>query len=226
MTSLTCYINISDIIIPLITIPIIDLILCLIFGTLSRWFQLHSVINAIIVSIIYKDIIELYINPLNNKLVDTKLDCYYVIFLHIYHLFISKQLSFMDYFHHIIFIGFGCGPAFLTYNNNLMRLSLFASCGFTGAIEYFTLALVKHKKLNVLIQKKLNAYMYNYLRYPLSMYSIIATYIVYRQNPFLIDNLWLFTYINLMIFFNGSFYNKLTIENYIEYKLIKMNTNI
>ena len=112
------------------------------------------------------------------------------------------------------------------YNNNLMRLSIFASCGLTGIIEYFTLALVKHKKLNILTQKKLNAYMYNYLRYPLSIYSIIAAYMVYIHNPFIIDNVWIFIYINLIIFLNGSFYNKLTIENYIKYKLIKENTNI
>ena len=108
MSFIIFYINISDIIIPLISIPIIDLILCLLFGTRSRWFQLHSTINAIIVKIIYKDVIDLYINPIiNNKLLDSKIDCYFIIFLHIYHLIIMNQLTFMDYFHHIIFVGLG-----------------------------------------------------------------------------------------------------------------------
>ena len=38
----------SDIIIPLLSIPTIDLLLCIFFGTNARWFQLHSVINGII----------------------------------------------------------------------------------------------------------------------------------------------------------------------------------
>ena len=159
MTSTYC-INTSDIIIPLITIPTIDLVLCKIFGTISRWFQLHSVINFIIVSIIYRDVIRLYINPLQyNRLVDTKIECYYILFLHIYHLFM-KKLSFMDYFHHIVFIGAGFLPGILLSNSNLTRLVSFSGCGLTGVIEYATLALVKHKRLDYLTQKKINSYIY------------------------------------------------------------------
>jgi hypothetical protein len=216
--------------VPLISIPLIDQGLCLLFGRRSRWFQLHSAINAIVVSIIYKDVIDLFIDPIaNNRLVDTKIDCYYIIFLHLYHLFITKNLTFMDYFHHIVFVGIGCAPGFLIYNNNLVRLSSFAACGLTGTIEYFTLALVKHKKLNSLTQKNISSYLYNYVRYPLSIYSILAIYIVYINNPLIVTNTWLLMYVTFIIFLNGSFYNKLTIENYIIHKMIernKINNNI
>ena len=222
MSSLTYYISISDIIIPLISIPALDFMLCILFGIQTRWFQLHSVVNGIIVCIVYQDVISLYINPIaNNGIMNSKLDCYYIIFLHIYHLFISSNLTFMDYFHHGLFIGGGCIPAFLFFNSNLVRLASFAGCGLTGCVEYFTLALVKHNKLKSLTQKKISSYMYNYVRYPLSLYSIMAIYIVYLYDTPQNINPYLLIYVNLIIFFNGAFYNKLTIENYIEHKNIK-----
>ncbi len=218
--SLTYYVTTKDIIIPLISIPAIDLILCLFFGTKTRWFQLHAAINAVIVSIIYDDVIKLYINPIENQgTVTSQMDSYYIIFLHVYHLFISKNITFMDYFHHGLFIGAGFIPAFLFYTSNLIRLASFAGCGLTGCLEYTSLALVKHNKIAALTQKNFSSYLYNYVRYPLSLYSMMAIYLVYSQDTTQTTNPILLTYINLIIFFNGAFYNKLTIENYITHKL-------
>ena len=50
----------------------------------------------------------------------------------------------MDYFHHILFVLFGTIPIYYYYNLNLIRLITFVGCGLPGAIEYFTLSLVKH----------------------------------------------------------------------------------
>lgn len=209
--------TVREIIIPVITIPSIDLFLCLLFGAKARWFQLHSVINAVIVGIIYDDVIKLYRNPLlNNHAITCKLDMTYIMWLHLYHLLITKNITCMDYFHHIVFVGFGCLPAYLLYDNNLLRLGVFATCGFTGAIEYFSLALVKHGRLTLLAQKRFNSHLYNYVRYPLSMYSVITIYIVSLYDRELTgDYPVLLFVINVMIFMNGAFYNKLTVENYI-----------
>ena len=128
----------------------------------------------------------------------------------------------MDYCHHILFIGFACLPAYIFYNNNLLRLSVFATCGATGSIEYFMLALVKHNRLTSIKQKMYNTYIYNYLRYPFSMYSVIAIYISSLYNPEIIGNHpVLLLFMNLTILLNGAFYNKLAIENYIEHKMMK-----
>ena len=215
--------TVREIIIPIISIPSIDLLLCFFFGIRSRWFQLHSMINSIIVYIIFEDVIKLYRNPLlNNHAIESKLELNYIMILHIYHLFISKNITFMDYFHHIVFVGFGCLPVYIFFNNNLIRLGVFATCGFTGSIEYFMLALVKHNKLSSKKQKNLNSYMYNYIRYPLTMYGVIAIYISSLYVPKIIcDYPILLFYINLIIYVNGAFYNKLTIENYIENKLTR-----
>lgn len=216
-----------DMIIPFVAIPTTDLLLCVLIGTKTRWFQLHAAVNAIIVSIIYEDVIKLYIDPIeNNGELSSQMEGYFIIFLHIYHLFISKNLSFMDYFHHILFVGLGFVPAFLVYTNNLIRLASFAGCGITGFLEYSSLVLVKHNLIDSLKQKKFNSYLYNYIRYPLSLYSIVAMYMAYRKNNLTINPLML-TYICIIIFFNGAFYNKLTVENYIQHKQIKQkNINL
>ena len=216
-----------DMIIPFVAIPTTDLLLCMLIGTKTRWFQLHAAVNAIIVSIIYEDVIKLYIDPIeNNGELSSQMEGYFIIFLHIYHLFISKNLSFMDYFHHILFVGLGFVPAFLVYTNNLIRLASFAGCGITGFLEYSSLVLVKHNLIDSLKQKKFNSYLYNYVRYPLSLYSIVAMYLAYRKNNLTINPLML-TYISIIIFFNGAFYNKLTVENYIQHKQIKQkNINL
>ena len=145
-----------DMIIPFVAIPTTDLLLCVLIGTKTRWFQLHAAVNAIIVSIIYEDVIKLYIDPIeNNGELSSQMEGYFIIFLHIYHLFISKNLSFMDYFHHILFVGLGFVPAFLVYTNNLIRLASFAGCGITGFLEYSSLVLVKHNVIDSLKQKKI-----------------------------------------------------------------------
>ena len=124
----------------------------------------------------------------------------------------------MDIFHHILFVGFGVVPAYNFFRNNLIKLISFSTCGLTGCIEYFMLSLVKHEKMSSLQQKYINSYIYNYIRYPLTMYTVVSTYISYITNPNIIEYPGLLIYINLLLFFNGSYYNKITIENYIEHK--------
>ena len=59
---------------------------------------------------------------------------------------------------------------------------MFSACGLPGAIEYLTLTLVKHNKINSLTQKRFNSYLYNYFRYPTTIYSITIIYIAYLHD--------------------------------------------
>ena len=208
--------SITDICIPLIIIPTMDFILCMIFGIKTRWFQLHSAINMIIVCIIWDDVTKLFSNPLANiQLSYSKIDSFFILLLHTYHFFIVKRFTVMDYFHHIVFVGCGLVPAIFYYNSNLVRLGWLSTCGLPGAIEYFTLSLVKHNKLHSLKQKRIISYIYNYIRYPITIYCPTLTYIAYRHGLLRENNVYLLVYTNFLLFMNGAFYNKLTIENYI-----------
>ena len=93
-----------------------------------------------------------------------------------------------------------------------------------GCIEYFTLALVKHDKLESITQKRLNSYIYNYIRYPVTVYGPTLTYIAYKNNLLQHTNPYMLIYFNFILFFNGAFYNKVTVENYILHKYKRNNS--
>jgi len=210
---------VNDISIPIIVIPAIDFLLCKMFGTKTRWFQLHSIINAIIVCIIWEDIIALFTNPLQNiKATNSKIDTYFILFLHIYHFLIVNDLTIMDYFHHILFVGCGILPTLLIGTCNIIRIAWFSCCGLPGVIEYFTLSLVKHNNMCYIKQKNIISHVYNYIRYPITIYCPTLTYIAYKENKLIEYNSYIILYINIMLFFNGAFYNKLTVENYVVHK--------
>ena len=113
----------------------------------------------------------------------------------------------------------GCLPIFCFYDSNLLRLTSFAACGLPGAIEYFTLALVKHKKLGILTQKRMNAILYNYIRFPMTLYSITVIHIAYTLGLTPSSSPIVVYYVIFLVYINGSFYNKLTIENHIQHKV-------
>ena len=209
----------NDIATPIIVIPGIDFLLCKLFGTKTRWFQLHSAINGIIVLIIWEDIINIFTNPLQSiEVTKSNIDTYFILFLHIYHFFIVNDLTIMDYYHHILFVGCGLLPTLLIKTNNIMRLAWLSTCGLPGCIEYFTLSLVKHNKMCYIRQKNIISHVYNYIRYPITIYCPTVTYIAYCENKLIDYNVCIILYINLILFFNGAFYNKLTVENYVLHK--------
>ena len=67
-------------------------------------------------------------------------------------------------------------------------------------------------------QKNIISHVYNYIRYPITIYCPTVTYIAYCENKLIDYNVYIILYINLMLFFNGAFYNKLTVENYVLHK--------
>ena len=208
-----------DYVMPVITIPLTDLILCKIFGTKARWFQLHSVINIIITIIVWNDVYLLVINPTKNLNTMTSImDFYYIVFLHIYHSLFFKNTK-MDYFHHILFVGLGTIPVYYLYDKNVIRLTTFVGCGLPGSIEYLTLSLVKNNRMKQIHQKRIMAYIYNYFRYPFSIFSTSMIYMLHNLGYTNIKNISI-SYIIILIFFNGGFYNRVTIENYALHKYI------
>tara|TARA_Y100000591_G_C21845193_1_gene708287 strand:- start:2486 stop:3136 length:651 start_codon:yes stop_codon:yes gene_type:complete len=203
---------------PLFVIPASDFILCKLFSKNARWAQLHSFINIIIVYIIKDDVYGLITNPLSNiKIIKDPLELEYIIYLHIYH-FIFFKNSFIDYFHHIVFVLLGCYPIYKYYNYNIIRLATFSGCGLPGVIEYFTLSLVKNNKLYSLTQKNIMSNIYNYFRYPFSIYAC-SNILIFNNINLVIVNKNILIYIVFLTYFNSSYFNKLIIENCLWHKL-------
>jgi len=209
----------------IILIPSIDLLLCLILGTKARWFQLHCVVNGIIVYYIKDDVYNLLLYPDKIRTLNNPEELYYICVLHLYHFLFFKN-SRMDYFHHFVFVLCGALPTYYFYNKNVIRLATLSGCGIPGMIEYFSLVLVKHDVMFVLKQKKLMSYVYNYLRYPLSVFSCSIIYYNHILNKTSdVSGITIF-YVIAISFFNSAFFNKLTLENSIESyykKIIRLN---
>ncbi len=198
---------------PVVYIPLYDLCLCILFTKKARWFQLHSLTNLIIVNIIKNDVYNLVTRQQESiQILDDYEELYYIIVLHLYHMLFFKN-TLMDYFHHIVFVLFGTIPIYYYYNINLIRLASFVGCGLPGVIEYFTLSLVKHNKISSLNQKILISNIYNYFRYPLGIYACSSIIIYYQQGYTPNIDIYTLIYTVFMIFFNGAYFNKLTIEN-------------
>lgn len=199
----------------IILIPSIDLLLCLILGTKARWFQLHCVVNGIIVYYIKDDVYNLLLYPDKIRTLNNPEELYYICVLHLYHFLFFKN-SKMDYFHHFVFVLCGALPIYYFYNKNLIRLATLSGCGIPGMIEYFSLVLVKHDVMFRLKQKNLMGYVYNYLRYPFSVFSCSIIYYNHILNKTSdVSGITIF-YVIAISFLNSAFFNKLTLENNIE----------
>ena len=189
-----------------------DKLLCILFGEISRWYQLHSLVNIYITYQTYSDYILYIKDPINAIIYkDTYFIGNIVFNLHLYHIIMFNNLDFWDCFHHILFAGIGMVPNMVWFGNiNIINLLYFTGCGFTGAIEYFLLSLKKHNVISRNYQKLINSYIYNYIRYPSSIFCITMFYLHYNLGNLSISYFkLLFTMI--ISFFNGSYYNYLTL---------------
>lgn len=189
-----------------------DKTLCFLFGDISRWYQLHSLVNIYITYETYNDYLLYLIDPINGIIYKDTYYIGYVIFcLHFYHIIMFNNLDFLDCFHHILFAGIAMVPNMIWFRYiNIINLLYFTGCGFTGAIEYFLLCLKKHQLIKRKNQKLITSYIYNYIRYPSSIFCVIMFYIHFHLGNLSI-NYYKLLFTMIMALLNGSYYNYLTL---------------
>ena len=201
-----------------ITIIFSDFLLMFLFGSKARWFQLHAFTNLLIVNNIIPGLKNIIIyNIYSNNIIENIISNFYIIVLHLYHILSFKNLYFIDYFHHIFFVGLGVFPSVLFLKTNQSFLAYITGMGIPGIIEYGSLTLYKNNYIKLLTQKKLISLTYNYFRYPLCVFGLTLNYINYK-NGYLIDNYYLTIYLNFLLYLNGSLFNYLTLNSYFKYK--------
>lgn len=195
-------------------IPLLDFCMVKLFGSKARWFQLHAIINIIIVYLVSSDtyiLLKEPILPLPGRNTQINLALELSLTLHIYHFFINT-LTPIEIWHHIIFVLGGVIPAIVYFNSQIIAILLFTGCGFPGAMEYTMLALVKHNRITSLTQKMINSWVNNYIRAPLSIYSATLVYINALHHDMIVY------YVCFLIYLNSTFFSKMAIENHIRHK--------
>lgn len=202
---------------------IADMIMSLLFSSKARWYQIHVLGNSIVTYNIIQSTYNLYKNPYNSyKLLDNQYNNSYVILaMHIHHILFFK-LNLMDYFHHIVFVLFGILPTIMWIKTNQIYYGYIACSGIPGIIEYTLLALMKNGKISQYKQKRINAFIYNYIRCPMCIYGACTNLTMIRYSKIIrMDNIYLTFYINLLLFLNGTIFNQLTLSSYYKHKYIK-----
>ena len=210
----------------LFMIFVFDCSLRIFFGSKARWFQLHTLLNIIVVFNILPDVIEIFNNPnMGYRLLDNHTASLNILCLHIYHIIGFRNLGFYDYFHHILFIGLGVIPVIFLIKYNQIYLGYLSCSGIPGIIEYSTLSLYKNNIITLSLQKKFNSYVYIYLRLPLCIVGVTMNYYAYINN-LVRDNLLITSYINFLLYLNGTFFTQLTVESYYKIKYSTKVKNI
>ena len=195
---------------------VLDKLLIMCFGNRARWYQLHVLSNIIVTYYIFTDTIDIYRNPfISYRILDNHIPSLTILTLHIYHMLFFK-LNIMDYFHHILFVGFGVMPTLFFINTNQIYMGYIACSGIPGIIEYSILSLYKNNKLSLIKQKRLNAILYNYIRYPMCIYGASINLVSYHYGFIKNESYYMTIYINILLFLNGAIFNQLTIASYIE----------
>lgn len=147
----------------------------------SRYFALHTIFNAWVVSQVAKDAWYLLINPMEGlELAYSEagiLTTAAISGFHVYHLIFFSNLSWEDWMHHTISSLFVPVIGMTFPFGRLACLCNFGMCGFPGGIDYFLLLLVKQKKIPSLVEKRINRYLNLVIRWPTQM---LVTYIGLR----------------------------------------------
>tara|TARA_Y100000389_G_scaffold43674_1_gene38343 strand:- start:85 stop:798 length:714 start_codon:yes stop_codon:yes gene_type:complete len=204
------------------SIYILDNLIQYISTSEGRWYKIHFVINFYTFYHLYDKVINLIIDSSNNYIMYDDTNnlsmnlMNYHLSLHIYHIIFFKNLNFWDYFHHIIFAFFGIIPGMLFINSNQLYFQMISGGGIPGMIEYGSLILVKHNIINKITQKRLNVFLYIFIRLPLCIMGSTYNMIAYN-NGYISDSLWITLYLNILMYLNGTIFTYLTCNSYYKH---------
>ena len=83
-------------------IEVLRFIFVFLFTRKARWFQLHCLINLLILRVIIQDVYDILLDPKNIKTIENPKELYYITILS--YAFLIFKNTLMDYFHHSVFV--------------------------------------------------------------------------------------------------------------------------
>ncbi len=210
---------------PIFTIYFFDIIMWFLGDNdkKRRWYLIHALTNTFLVFYTFNNLIDCYYDPLslinkNNKNDDiTAINT--VVSLHLFHIFSSyKNLTFIDWVHHIVSCIIVCTIAILFLSTKMINYGIFFLCGLPGGIDYYLLYFNKLNLVNKLTEKKINVYLNMCIRLPGLLWGFIISYVcvIYKElndgiSPFKIGALFI---INILNCINAIFFSIRVVQNY------------
>lgn len=180
----------------------------------GNWFQLHAIINYIIVYLSYSDVLACAIDPGDsNTPVKVHLAGQFAFGLHIYHCVMFK-LRLDDWIHHISSV-FIVAPVCVYYPTKSLSVFYFFLTGLPGGIDYTMLSLYKNRLITKYKQKQINSYLNAYIRQP---GGAICSYLLFKDSIVTDATNYATLFLSLIIYLNSCFYGKQVIENYARLK--------
>ena len=198
-----------------------DKTLVLLFGDISRWFQLHFVGNMFICYFTGQNLLQLR-NITQFSLLEyddnTMLSCIMTFVLHFYHILFFKVTT-SDIYHHLYFVFLTGIMIMLIYPHIYLPISMctFFITGLPGGIVYFLLCLRKRNLITKATQKEIHSYIDTYIRIPGGILAAILNYYVSIISSGFYTQ-WVYFIIGLLAYMNVTYYGKMAIENNIENK--------
>jgi hypothetical protein len=190
-------------------------------GTNARWFALHAFANLFVVILSIPDVIQTIVDPANSMSIQcefssiacTDAPVCIIAAIHLYHILAFRNLTWDDWFHHLLFAVGICSLHFCFKWGPVSQFLSFFISGLPGGIDYAMLSGVKLKVLRPITEKRINRFMNVWIRSPGLMTSGVLAYASYRNGHNHINPSALLFGMVLVVF-NGQYYMERVVANH------------
>ena len=191
------------------------------YHTKARYFSLHGIWNIIITIMIIPDMWKTLLNPMHALSPGSDFSRWPIILvavLHFWHCVAYSDLTWDDYFHHLVFATLLCGVNFIWdwgYSTNFL---IFFICGLPGGLDYLMLAAVKHGYIHKISEKRINKALNVWCRGPGCIAAACLVWINWMSGetnhiPSAIKVMTIFLAIT-----NGQYYSRRVVASWARYE--------
>jgi hypothetical protein len=190
----------------------------------TKWYLIHTVGNAIIVSLTLKDLVKTTMDPLGclNNISDysslTNYHSYPVIVMsaiHTYHILLYyKEMVAIDWIHHLASGGLVGSICTFYITGSIVNHGLFFMCGLPGGIDYLMLTLNDMGKMSRFTEKRINRLLNMYIRMPGILFNCFCGFLNYLYLDPFPYNFSLAAAVFLLDMWNAIYFAQRVTENY------------
>lgn len=191
-----------------------------------KYYLLHFLTNMYIVSIIYKNVITVLLNPLSYIKIFPYSSTIITIF-HMYHILFYKNISIDEKIHHFVNVFILYPFFFLIDHTMILELGTFFLMGLPGGLTYLLLFLKHFNIVDKITEKRISKHLNLWIRAPGIILTIVIMYINMYYNYKNLTTIYIFAHIIIMIsiYWNAMYFTNTIVTSYVKlnykYELIK-----